>query len=103
VLYFGSSLFKIGRLFLIAMMCVHFFACVFYRVKMESAASPDDVTAFYASKAVDPDVSAGDKPSHISFNQVSVALSYLLSRPCDCKNYCSCWYVWFLFLNALPM
>jgi hypothetical protein len=64
VLYFGSAMFKIGRLLLIAMMCVHVFACLFFRVKKESAASPDDVTAFYASKAVDPDVGAGDKPSH---------------------------------------
>jgi hypothetical protein len=64
VLYFGSAMFKIGRLLLIAMMCVHVFACVFYRVKKESAASPDDVTAFFASRAVDPDVGTGNKPSH---------------------------------------
>ena len=56
VLYFGSAMFKIVRLLLIAMMCVHLFACVFYRVKKESAASLDDVAAFYSSKGVDPSV-----------------------------------------------
>ena len=32
--------------------CVHFFACAFFRVKEESAASPDDVTTFYSSRGV---------------------------------------------------
>jgi hypothetical protein len=56
VLYFGSAMFKIGRLLLIAMMCVHLFACVFFRVKKESAASPEDVALFFSSRGVDPNV-----------------------------------------------
>ena len=63
VLYFGSAMFKICRLLLIAMSSVHIFACAFHRVKKESAASPDDVAAFYASKGVDPEVRAGLYPS----------------------------------------
>ena len=57
VLYFGSSVFKIARLLSVAMMSVHFFACVYYRVKEESAASPEDVELFYTSRGVDPNVS----------------------------------------------
>jgi hypothetical protein len=56
VLYCGSAMFKIGRLLLIAMMSVHLFACVFFRVKKESATSLDDVELFYSSKGVDPNV-----------------------------------------------
>ena len=56
VLYCGSSIFKITRLLFIAIISVHFFACAFYRVKKESALSPDDVDAFYQSKNVDSTV-----------------------------------------------
>ena len=77
VLYFGPAMFKIGRLLLVAMMCalfaancqwcsvdidflicrcVHFFACAFFRVKEESAASPDDVSTFYSSRGVNQTV-----------------------------------------------
>jgi hypothetical protein len=56
VLYLGSSSFKICRLLFIAMLSVHFFACAFYKVKMESAASISDVQAFYHSKNADPEV-----------------------------------------------
>ncbi len=56
VLYFGSSSFKIARLLFVALLSVHFFACSFYRVKNESAASPEDVQAFYTSRGVDPTV-----------------------------------------------
>jgi hypothetical protein len=56
VLYCGSAMFKIGRLLLIAMMSVHLFACVFFRVKKESATSLDDVDLFYSSKGLDPNV-----------------------------------------------
>ena len=62
VLYFGSAMFKICRLLLIAMSSVHFFACIFFRVKKESAASPDDVAAFYSSKGVDPEASGTGYP-----------------------------------------
>ena len=39
------------------MLCVHCFACAFYKVKKESALSPDDVETFYLSRDVDPTVS----------------------------------------------
>jgi hypothetical protein len=57
VLYFGPAIFKISRLLVIAMSCVHIFACVFFRVKKDSAASNDDVDQFYISRNVDPNVS----------------------------------------------
>ena len=57
ILYFGTVVFKIGRLIAIAILSIHCFACAFYRVKIESAASPDDVEAFYVSRGVDPTVS----------------------------------------------
>jgi hypothetical protein len=56
VLYFGSSMFKIARLLFVALLSVHFCACAFYRVKNESASSPEDVRTFYLSKGVDPAV-----------------------------------------------
>ena len=52
VLYFGTVAFKIGRLVAIAALCIHCFACAFYRVKIESASSPDDVEQFYVSRGV---------------------------------------------------
>jgi hypothetical protein len=57
VVYFGTSLFKILLLLFIAMFSVHFFACLFYRVKEISAASPDDVTDFYVARNADEVVS----------------------------------------------
>ena len=56
VLNLGSASFKIGRLLFIALLCVHLFACAFYRVKKESALSQEDVDAFYEGKGVDPKV-----------------------------------------------
>jgi hypothetical protein len=53
VVYFGSSLFKILRLLVIAIFSVHFFACIFYRVKEVSAESSDDVVDFYVSRHAD--------------------------------------------------
>ena len=35
---------------------VHFFACIFYRVKNESAASLDDVVSFYQARGIDHEV-----------------------------------------------
>ncbi len=60
VLYFGSAMFKIARLLFVAMSCVHVFACVFYRVKKESA-STDEVNQFFISRNVDPTVSSLNK------------------------------------------
>ena len=56
VIYFGSALFKIGRLLLFASVSVHLFACIFFRVKESSAASKDDIASFYAAKGVAEDV-----------------------------------------------
>ncbi len=56
VVYLGSALFKVARLVIIAMYTVHFGACIFFRVKMNSAETPEDVTAFYASKHIRDDV-----------------------------------------------
>ncbi len=50
MIYLGSAIFKIARLLFVAMFSVHMFACVFYRVKIVSAHSPEDVAAFYISK-----------------------------------------------------
>jgi hypothetical protein len=58
VLHFGSSIFKIARLLIIAMISVHLFACAFYRVKKDSANSPEDVDLFYESRNVKSTVSA---------------------------------------------
>ncbi len=55
VLYFGPAIFKVARLLVIAMLCVHLFACIFYRVKKESS-PPEEVAAFYSSKYVDENV-----------------------------------------------
>ncbi len=56
VVYFGSSIFKISRLLVIAVSSVHFFACAFYKVKEVSAASLDEVASFYASRNIDENV-----------------------------------------------
>ncbi len=56
VLNFGSSVYKIARLLVIAILSIHLFACAFFRVKKESALSPEDVDSFYESRNVDPTV-----------------------------------------------
>ncbi len=60
VVYFGSAVFKMMRLLLLAIFSVHVFACIFYRVKDVSAASREDVIEFYASRDVAEDVSDAD-------------------------------------------
>jgi hypothetical protein len=62
VLYFGSAIFKIVRLLFIALLCVHFFACIYYRVKRDTTPNTDDVEAFYQSRYVEPNVSRGMRP-----------------------------------------
>ncbi len=57
VIYLGSAVFKIARLLFVALFSVHMFACVFFRVKVSSASTPEDVEAFYTSKNVAVDVS----------------------------------------------
>ncbi len=57
VLYCGSAMFKIARLLFVALLSVHFFASLFYRVKKEFAQSQEVVDDFYTSKGVDPTVS----------------------------------------------
>ena len=56
VVYLGAALFKILRLLLVGAFSVHFFACVFYRVKIVSAESSDEVSLFYSSRKVQEDV-----------------------------------------------
>ncbi len=56
VVYLGAALFKILRLLLVGAFSVHFFACIFYRVKIVSAASLDEVALFYSSRNVQEDV-----------------------------------------------
>jgi hypothetical protein len=56
VVYFGSAIFKITRLLVIATSSVHFFACIFYRVKEASASSPEDIVSFYTSRNIDENV-----------------------------------------------
>ncbi len=57
MIYLGSAVFKIARLLFIALFSVHLFACLFFRVKILSAATPEDVAAFYSSKNVAEHVS----------------------------------------------
>ena len=56
IVYVGDTLFKVLRLVLIGGSSVHFFACIFYRVKILSAMSVDDVTTFYTSRNIDENV-----------------------------------------------
>ncbi len=56
VLCFGAATFKITRLLCIAMLSVHLFACLFYRVKKDSAESQDDLDFFYESRNVNSTV-----------------------------------------------
>jgi hypothetical protein len=56
VLVLGHPLFAVLRLMLLAIMCVHIFACIFYRVKKDGAASEEDVIAFYKFFRVDSTV-----------------------------------------------
>ncbi len=65
VICFGSAIFKVTRLLFIAMLSVHLFACVFYRIKEEFASDPADVSSFYETKNVNPSVSSDfvSKPS----------------------------------------
>ena len=41
----------------IAVSSVHFFACIFYKVKQISADTPEEVAAFYTTRGIDEDVS----------------------------------------------
>ncbi len=56
VIYLGSAAFKIARLLSVAMVSVHLFACIFFRVKVVSAATEEDVAAFYTSRNIPEDV-----------------------------------------------
>ena len=41
---------------MIATLCVHIFACIYFRVKIASADTPQDVTSFYVSRGIDANV-----------------------------------------------
>ena len=58
IVYCGATLFKVLRLIIVAASSVHFFACIFFRVKILSAQTPEEVSSFYVSKGVDLDVSS---------------------------------------------
>ena len=64
VVYLGSAIFKIARLLVVATFSVHFFACIFFRVKLNSAASEADVVEFYASRNVEENVSTVQRISN---------------------------------------
>jgi len=53
VVFFGSALFKILRLWILALFAIHLFCCLFYRVKVSSN-EPDTVEAFFLSRNADP-------------------------------------------------
>ncbi len=67
MIYLGSPVFKIARLLFIAMFSVHLFACIFFRVKVISAPTTEDVAAFYTSRNVAEDVSInyGECSAHL--------------------------------------
>ena len=77
VIYLGSAVFKIARLLFIAMFSVHLFACIFFRVKVASALTPDDVTAFYTSRNIADDVRMSCRMSLLS-SQLLVLRSFHL-------------------------
>jgi hypothetical protein len=56
IVYCGDTLFKVVRLILVGAFSVHFFACIFFRVKIVSAHTEEDVTNFYTSRNIEPDV-----------------------------------------------
>ena len=72
VIYFGSALFKIGRLLLFASVSVHLFACIFFRVKESSAASKDDIASFYAAKGVAEDVRVNPRLLRLLSNVLTI-------------------------------
>ncbi len=73
MLYFGSAIFKIARLLFIFMLCVHIFACIYYRVKLDTTLNPNDVEEFYASNNVSQNVS-----SSTSFPLLALCYSALI-------------------------
>ena len=56
IIIFGPAFFKVLRLLIIAMMGVHYGACIFFRVKLETAQNEHDVIEFYSSRQVGPEV-----------------------------------------------
>ena len=72
MIYLGSPVFKIARLLFIAMFSVHLFACIFFRVKVASAPTPEDVTAFYTSKNVAENVSTNHQRRFSGMTWISV-------------------------------
>ncbi len=58
VVYIGSAVFKILRLLTVATFCVHLFACMFFRVKVMSAATDESVADFYTTRGIEIDVSS---------------------------------------------
>jgi hypothetical protein len=80
VLYFGSAVFKIARLLAIALLCVHCFACAFFKVKQQSA-DPQEVALFYLSRGVDVDPIV----SRLGAASTHEQISYLLCKCGSCQ------------------
>ena len=101
VVYFGSALFKILRLLFVATFSVHVFACIYFRVKIISALSPDIVSDFYAARDVAADVSDVDHLDSftivfIDWNFLTVFVVSIFDKcmPCvagPCKPVCKYW------------
>ena len=70
VLYCGSAMFKIARLLFVALLSVHFFASLFYRVKKEFAQSQEAVNDFYSSKGVDPEVIKAHSMTQTRYHEI---------------------------------
>jgi hypothetical protein len=67
IVYCGDTVFKVMRLILVGASSVHFFACVFFRVKILSAYTEDDVTTFYTSRNIEADVRVQSSSTAIIF------------------------------------
>ena len=75
VVFFGSSLFKILRLFVLAIFTVHFFTCLFYRVKVRDTCF--DLWNLWART-----VSESETSLSLAWQRSIRILMSLLSRDC---------------------
>ena len=83
-------MFKIIKLLTVATFSVHLFACMFFRVKVASAATVDDVVEFYTLRDIEKDVS-----SPCSFLSVESVFFLDCNRLQDLMNqYVSELFVW---------
>jgi hypothetical protein len=57
IIVIGPGLFKIGRLLSVVLLTVHLLACLFWRVKLETA-DPAAIADFLLTRGIPADVSA---------------------------------------------